>query len=574
MGAHGAGGIPEGGAVLNAQAVHRVGVVAAPDLGGVVEHTPVKAPAAAAAPLNEKVGEILAQALQHLIYPQHIAVIDLSLTLRGQGGGPYVGEAAVHVPLDVGDIRAGEDPLQGGIDVVPDLFAGKIQHQLGPSPAGAPAGHRQSPIRVGPVELAVLVDHLRLHPEAEGHPQGLNAGDQGLQTAGELPFVDRPVPQAGGIAVPCAEPAVVQDKELDPQGGGGCGQLHQLVRVEVEVGGLPAVHQHGLSAVPIGVPQEVGPDSPVEPAAHGPKTLAGADQRGLRGGEGGPRVQRPAEVIGMDAQNQTAAFKLAALRRRLEVAAVEEHGPITQAVFLPGIPPAQDGKGIVLVAGGTPDTAHALYAGAQGGPAGTALHHMPPVEGDKVPVSPRQIQAEGGRLTQAHRPLAPVDHPDGTGNQVVGLKDAVEQLHLKLKGGVLQGDNQSVGLRLGAEEGGQALQGVLARPDLGLRKAEAGGVAPVGALHLQGGDAEIPAAAGGILPGEYVQGVGPAGPRRVGVGGEAAVGVLQQTGQVASPDAGAVVGVQEHAVGVRLHLVGGVLGVQSKELVFLIEYDH
>ena len=33
-----------------------------------------------------------------------IAVVDLPLAVGGQGGGPHVGQAAVHVPLHIGDV--------------------------------------------------------------------------------------------------------------------------------------------------------------------------------------------------------------------------------------------------------------------------------------------------------------------------------------------------------------------------------------------------------------------------------------------------------------------------------------
>ena len=69
MGPHGGDRVAEGGAILDVQAVHRVGVVAAPDLRGIIEHTAIEPPSTAAAPLNENFGEIPPQALRELIHP-------------------------------------------------------------------------------------------------------------------------------------------------------------------------------------------------------------------------------------------------------------------------------------------------------------------------------------------------------------------------------------------------------------------------------------------------------------------------------------------------------------------------
>ena len=53
-----------------------------------------------------------------LIDPQDIAVVDLPLAVGGQGGGPHVGQAAVHVPLHIGDVGAGEDGLDLPVDML------------------------------------------------------------------------------------------------------------------------------------------------------------------------------------------------------------------------------------------------------------------------------------------------------------------------------------------------------------------------------------------------------------------------------------------------------------------------
>ena len=82
---------------------------------------------------------------------------------------------------------------------------------------------------------------------------------------------------------------------------------------------------------------EVFPDGPVELAAHLPKPAGGAHQSRLRSSKGRPRLQRPAEVIGIEAQQQPVVLQLGALRRRQEVAAVYQHSPVTDTIVLIGI---------------------------------------------------------------------------------------------------------------------------------------------------------------------------------------------------------------------------------------------
>ena len=497
----------------------------------------------------------------------------LSLALGGQGGGPHVGEAAVHVPLHIGDVRAGQNGLDLSIDAAPHLRAGEVQHQLIAAPGGDPAGDAQRPVGVFPVEIAVLADHLRLDPDAEGHAQLLQPGDQGLQPAGQLAVVHHPVPQAAVVVVPLAEPAVVHDEQLDAQRGGGFGDVRQLFGVKAEVGGLPVVDEHRAAGAPEGVLDQVLPDGPVELAAHLPQAAGGADQRRLRGGEGGVWLQGPAELVGVDAHHQPDVVILAGLRLGLEIAAVQQHGPVAQAVVLVGLPVAEDHKGVVLVAGGPTDAAHPLDAGTQRGAAGGPLHHVAAVKGDQVQIGALEVQTQGGALAQADGRASAVAYLDRAGNQVAVLKHAIGQLHRQIGGRVLQGDPE--GFRpLRSAEKGQAVQLILTPLHLPAGQAQIGHTAAVRIFDLNGGQAEIPHAAGGVLLGEGVQGVGAVRPGLMGIGRAGPVGIADQIGQVAVPDPGAVVGVNQNIVPVGLHLISGVFGVQGKDPVFLVDHDH
>jgi hypothetical protein len=138
-------------------------------------------------------------------------------------------------------------------------------------------------------------------------------------------------------------------------------------------------------------------------------------------------------------------------------------------------------------------------------------------------------------------------------------------------GRILQEEDQGFGLL--PPKGRQAFQGILPLPDFIAGVAQIYGVAAVGLLYLQGGDAVIPNAAGGILLGQGVQGVIPAVPRLVGIGGVAAVSPPDQIGHILLHP-GAVVSVQQDMIGIRLHLVGCMAGVQRKNPLLLIDNNH
>ena len=227
----------------------------------------------------------------------------------------------------------------------------------------------------------------------------------------------------------------------------------------------------------------------------------------------------------------------------------------------------------MVVAGGAPHALHALHALAQGGAAQAPLLGVAAIEGDEVQIPPLEVQAQGGAPAQLDGLPPLVDHLHRPGDEVAALQYAVVQLYRHFAGGVGEVDHQGLPF-VPAEKGGQAGQGVFPLFQLKAGVAQVGQPAAVRRLKLDGGQAEIAHATGGILLGQGVQGIVTPVARLVGIWGRAPVRELDEPGQVSAPEPGAVVGVEQHPVLVRLHLVGGVLGVQGEEFVFLIEYDH
>ena len=189
-------------------------------------------------------------ALQHLIEPQHIPVEELPLA--GEAGGESVADVPVHIPFHIVHPGAVQHLPHRADDVGPHVGVGQIQHPLVAAQGGGLARGAQGIVGMGPEQIAVLVDALRLKPQAKVHPQALHGLGELLQPMGQLFAVDAVIPQPGRIAIPLAEPAVVQHKQLGPQLFGALGQPPQLPPGKAEKACLPVVEQHGpLLALPL-----------------------------------------------------------------------------------------------------------------------------------------------------------------------------------------------------------------------------------------------------------------------------------------------------------------------------------
>lgn len=72
---------------LDSEAAHGVCVVAGPGLRHVTEHAEIEPVAAGSAGFKQDVRKACSQLGEHLIKPEHVAMKELSLTLRRQHGG-------------------------------------------------------------------------------------------------------------------------------------------------------------------------------------------------------------------------------------------------------------------------------------------------------------------------------------------------------------------------------------------------------------------------------------------------------------------------------------------------------
>src|SRR6187402_3729310 len=122
-----------------------------------------------------------------------------------------------------------------------DVFAREIEDELMTALAALASREVQHPIRMRAVEIAVRIDHLRLHPQAEAHPEPVHLVDERLQSVWELVTIDYPVTKPGTVAVARAEPAVVHDEALHAERGRLLGKAHLPGFVDLEFRGFPGV---------------------------------------------------------------------------------------------------------------------------------------------------------------------------------------------------------------------------------------------------------------------------------------------------------------------------------------------
>ena len=98
---------------------------------------------------------------------------------------------------------------------------------------------------MGPVEVRILVDHLRFDPDSEVEAGFVDPPDHRRQTVGEFVRIDAPVAQSGPVVFAPFEPSVVDHEQLYADLFRNFCKVELLVLLDVERGGVPAVIEHG-----------------------------------------------------------------------------------------------------------------------------------------------------------------------------------------------------------------------------------------------------------------------------------------------------------------------------------------
>ena len=506
--AHGGGGVAQGASVLDVGAGDGIGVVAAPDLGGVLHHAQIVASAAAAAILDHGEGEQSAEPAEQLVDTAHMAEGGLLLTLGRQDIGVDGGEVAVHVPLEVVQGHVLEAGREGLGQVVHHGGVAHVQHQLLAGLQRHPPGGGQSPLGMGAVEIAVGIDHLGLNPDAEPYSLGLDSLHEGLQTVGEEGGMGIPVAQPRPIVAALTEPAVVHDGHIHAYLGGTRGEVLHELAVDVEVEGLPGIQHHGTALKGLGG-EDVVTGEAVEIAGDLTDAVGGVGHDRLGGGEGLARLQPPGE--GLVTQTDQHAGLLGGIHLQLvqKVTAVDDIEAVGLAPLLGGLGVAEEDAGVLHVGGGTAAAGDAVDAVGELVAVHVALAGVGTVGADEIQtvLGVGDIQAQAHALLQGDGSLALIDQGHVAGDDVGLGEDGVVEVELTARDLVVQDHFQSLGVLIrlgvgkltvdGSVDGYAAL--VLLHPAEG----ELGGVAPRGEIaHTDGGGAEVSHAEGGELGGD------------------------------------------------------------------------
>lgn len=507
MGAQGGDGVAQRRAELDGQAFDGVRIVAGPNLGGIVQHARVEPAAAGRTVLQKDMGESGGDTVHQVVDAQHVPVEEFPLPVWRQLKTGRLADVAVAVPFDVLDVVFGDDVVHLPENVVPHVLTGHVQHALVAGNGLIPAPGADGPVRMGAVQVAVGIDHLRFVPDAEFDAQGVDPLDQALQPALELLLVDSPVSQGAVVVAAVSKPAVVHHQHFDAQLLGLPGECRQLVVVKIEVGGLPAVDEQGpLLFGPFAAHQVVEVEF-MEGAAHAAHAGVGIDQHGFRRGEAFLRRELPAEIGGVDAHQQPGAAPGIRFNINGEVPAVDQVEAVGLSRLLCAAVPGQGHKGVVVGARHAPLGLDGLDAVLQGMPCGGIFLCPAAVQVHHVEVHAGKIHAGAVGPFQHHGSAAPVFEPDAAGDDAVLLKDGIEQERPDAGDGVHGFQFQRLSLVLPGKSGGQAGQfGLSGENPVGDIPQVSDRVA-VFPPHRAGGDAEIPGAVGGIL-------------QRVDVGGE------------------------------------------------------
>ena len=319
---------------------------------------------------------------------------DLALALGRQQAAVGVADVAVHVPLDVLDVMLAENAAKALGQVVDHVVSGQIQHQLIAAHRGLPAGQRERPVRMRAVQIAVLVDHLRLKPQAEAEAQRVDPLDEPAQAALELRLVDKPVAQTAVVVVAAAEPAVVEHQHVDAHARRLLGNGDDLVGCKVKKGRFPVVDEHRALGEGEAAADDAAADEAVIAARQRAQALVREGEQRLGRMEGLARLKQPGEHLVVDAAAHARHAVGIDLDVRAVAAGIHRHDADAVAGLLGGRGRAEDDKGVVMMAGGAAAGGDGADAAGQRGAVRLAFHLVAAVEMNQLPGAVGHIQIE------------------------------------------------------------------------------------------------------------------------------------------------------------------------------------
>ena len=165
----------------------------------------------------------------------------LSLFRSRQIRGINITKIAVHIPFYITDVSGGKYLRHGIYYILLYFGIAQIQKALITSLGVGMSRNHHCPVGMFFIEVTVLTDHLRLHPEAEIHPQSFDFFTEGSNSSGQLLRIRFPVSQGGGVIISSQEPPVIHDEQFDADICSRFCQLQQLSLINLKITCFPAV---------------------------------------------------------------------------------------------------------------------------------------------------------------------------------------------------------------------------------------------------------------------------------------------------------------------------------------------
>ena len=300
----------------------------------------------------------------------------------------------------------------------------------------------QNPVGMLPVKQAFFRDHFRFEPESEFQSEVIDFPHQSAEIA-DLGRIHKPVAERSRVIVALAEPAVVQHQHLDSKLRRTLCNTEEFFRIEIEIGGFPAVHEKRTLFPRPAVPDQMIPHEIMEIARHASEPLPGEGQAGFRSFKRLSGSERPGEHLRVDAEHKPGRPVLFAFRFDQEIAAVCQKRSADVSGIFRCVMRGQCDRRTVLMSGRSAHTADRLDSRMQRSPFRMTLPRPRTAQLNEIEYRMRQIKLCAHQATEHNRRGGAVDRADGADNRVAILENRIAQHEFDLAGGVAQGDFQS-----------------------------------------------------------------------------------------------------------------------------------
>ena len=243
VGSNRADRIKEGTSILDRQTIDSIRVVTAPDLRGIIHHTGIKSSAASAAALEQQIRARGKETLEQIINTEHIAVIQLSVSVLGCHMAVNVADTAVHIPFHIINFCIVDDGRQTLQQILPHIVTRHIQYKLISSMVWHTSRNCKCPVRMCTVEITVLGNHLRLEPETEFHAHLVDFFCKLCHGTVHLLLVDKPVAKTAVVIISFSKPAIIKHQHFDAEFLRLLCDFQNFLFIKIKIRCLPVVDQ-------------------------------------------------------------------------------------------------------------------------------------------------------------------------------------------------------------------------------------------------------------------------------------------------------------------------------------------